>query len=510
MSRLLPLAQQSSSCPAPSSSGLPIRPVARRKVHCILPSSPWLADSKTNIPLGLLYIAAVLRDAGHDVLVTSRLDYHKVGTISLSPAALACDLHLIGFCTPQFGEALHLAATIKDANPSAIVVAGGPHPSYEPQEVKEAGRQEQYYTRGVLRARRDYRGVGAPLFDSVVLMEGEQAILQLLSDWDHGALQPYYYGDKSEVPDLDAVPFPAWDLLPRDHIYNDGTAMLKEAYFPNAAYPTATSAVRSLIGTRGCPYKCTYCSTPWIGQAPRYRSPANIVAELRQALDLGIRQFKFQDDTYTLHRSRLRDLALFVDAHLGPGSFAARIHTRVNTMSPHVAESLHLLNCRATCFGIESGSQPVLDANEKGTTVAQNTLALQIAHDAGFRTIAFLVLGMSGETRETIRETQRWLLSVKPYLDQVSCSLGIPYPGSRWWTSPEASGIEILDYNYDSMWLVGFSARDEVLVKPHGMTVDDLHRGKQEMFAFLRAEGWARSEWDEDVRRRDVLQEVCS
>lgn len=498
-------------CDAVTSSGLPLRKIARRKIHCILPSSPWLADSKTNIPLGVLYIAGLLREQGHEVVVTSMLDKRYEGNIHLPDVVMDSDIHMFGFCTPQFGEALELAAYIKDRNPDALVVAGGPHPSYEPKEVKEAGRQDQYHFKGSLSARRDYRAAdGRQLFDTVIVMEGEVATLQMLSDWDAGRLQHYYYGDKADAMDLDLIPFPAWDLLPGDHIYNDGVAVMKRKFFPNEQYPDVSSAVMSLIGTRGCPYKCTYCSTPWIGQKPRYRSPHNIIAEMSQVMDKGVRMFKFQDDTYTLHRSKLRELAVAVNSAFGPDSFAARIHTRVNTMDDHIAESLKLMNTKVTCFGIESGSQRVLDANQKGTRVQQNTDALVCAKRHGFYTIAFLVIGMAGETLETMAETQKWLLSVKPYLDSCNLAVGIPYPGSRWWTHPGGSGIDIIDYNYDNQWIVGFSARDEILVRPHGCTVEEMFRIKREMFDFLVYHGWAKAEWDEDVRIRKQQDEAVA
>ena len=497
-------------CETVTTSGLPIRKIPRRKIHCILPSSPWLADSKTNVPLGVLYVAGLLREQGHDVVVTSMLDKRYEGNIHLPESVMDSDVHMFGFCTPQFGEALELAAYIKDRRPEALLVAGGPHPSYEPKEVFEAGRQDHYHYKGTLKERRDYRAAdGRRLFDSVVVMEAEVAVLQLLTDWDAGKLQPYYYGDKADAMDLDAIPFPAWDLLPQDHIYNDGVAVMKTKYFPNEFHPEASGAVMSLIGTRGCPYKCTYCSTPWIGQKPRYRSPHNIIAEMGQVMDKGVRMFKFQDDTYTLHKTKLRELADAIDSAFGRNAFAARIHTRVNTMDDHVAESLKRMSCKVTCFGIESGSQRVLDANQKGTKVAQNTKAIIDAHNHGFYTIAFLVIGMAGETVETMKETQDWLLSVKPYLNSCNLAVGIPYPGSRWWTHPQESGIDILDYNYDNQWIVGFSARDEVLVRPHGCTVEEMFKIKRDMFDFLVYHGWAKAEWDEDARIRQQQEEAA-
>ncbi len=486
---------------AVSTSGLGIERIPRKKIHCILPSSPWLADSKTNIPLGVLYVASLLREQGHEVVVTSMLEKRYEGNISLPDEVMDADVHMFGFCSPQFGESMELAAYIKDRNPDALVVAGGPHPSYEPKEVKHAVRQEAYHVVGPLRERRDYtKGIdNRPLFDSVVVMEGEKATLQLLTDWHHGQLQPYYYGDKMDAPNLDEVPFPAWDLLPDDHIFNDGIAVMKKAYKESPVRP-GTYPVMSMIGTRGCPYKCTYCSTPWIGQKPRYRSPANQIAELTAIFNHGVRMIKWQDDTYTLHRTKLRELADAIHSEFGDDLFASRVHTRVNTMDDHVAESLKRMSCKVTCFGIESGSQKVLDANQKNTTVKQNTEALKMAKAHGFYTIAFLVAGLAGETMETAKETLEWLHEVRPYLDACNLAVGIPYPGSRFWTHPTESGIEIVDYNYDNTWIVGFSARHEILVRPHGCTYDEMFLIKEMMFKGLVDLGYAKAEWDEDNR----------
>jgi radical SAM superfamily enzyme YgiQ (UPF0313 family) len=475
------------------------------KIHCILPSSPWLADSKTNIPLGVLYIAAVLREKGHEVFVTSRLGCRANDPYEWGPKVKEADIHMFGFCSPQFNECIDMAADLRNNFPGSLIVAGGPHPSYEPEETVTAVDQGRNHPNVILKKRRDYtKGVSdKPVFDAAVVMEGEVAILKLLDDWKKGTLQRTYYGDKSEIPNLDVVPFPAWDLLPHDHIYNDGVAVMKKNYFP--APDGGHGPCLSMLGTRGCPYKCQYCSTPWIGLKPRYRSSHNIITEMAKAMDLGIHMFKFQDDTYTLHKSKLRELATDVHSAFGSNTFACRIHTRVNTMDDHIAESLKLMNCKVTCFGIESGSQRVLDANWKGTTVKQNSEALKKAKEHGFYTIAFLVAGLAGESMETAKETMDWLSSVKPYLDSCNLAVGIPYPGSRFWSHSKECRIEILDYNYDHTWIVGFSARNEILVRPYDTTYDEMMRVKEEMFDFLKSEGWAKGEWQEDARIKKTL-----
>jgi hypothetical protein len=108
MSKIIPVSSLNSAyqmsgegcCEHVSTSGLPIRKIRPRKINCILPSSPWLADSKTNIPLGVLYIAGLLRAQGHEVIVTSMLDKRYEGNIHLPGQALDADVHMFGFCTP--------------------------------------------------------------------------------------------------------------------------------------------------------------------------------------------------------------------------------------------------------------------------------------------------------------------------------------------------------------------------------------------------------------------------
>jgi radical SAM superfamily enzyme YgiQ (UPF0313 family) len=179
-------------------------------------------------------------------------------------------------------------------------------------------------------------------------------------------------------------------------------------------------------------------------------------------------------------------------------------------MDDHVAESLKRMSCKVTCFGIESGSQRVLDANQKGTRVQQNTDAIIRAHEHGFYTIAFLVIGMAGETMETMKGDAGLAALGQAVSELVQPRGRDSVSRLRWWTHPQESGIDILDYNYDNQWIVGFSARNEVLVRPHGCTVEEMYRIKREMFDFLVHHGWAKAEWDEDVRIRRQQDEATA
>ena len=459
------------------------------RISCLIPSSPYLADQTTNPPLGLLSIAAVLREAGHEV--------------SVSPLAITpwkdlpqADLHLIGFTTPQFNEALCVADFLKQRDPHTTIVAGGSHPTYEPWETKWAGPQEDYHPLGVLTRRRDYYHPKTALFDSVVVGEGEGLILPLIHDWELHHLYEYYICDVATLPDLDTLPLPAWDLLPQSWQQNHGAPAMKGAWVESSQHP-GTYPMYSLSVTRGCPYRCLFCATPHTGTL-RYRSPETVLRDLQRATRHGIRMVCFQDDTFTIQREQVRALALAVQ-HAIPPPLAVRLSTRVNTVDETMAGYLEQLSCKVCCFGIESGSQAVLDANRKGTTVEQNTRAVAIAKAHGFKTHAFLMCGLAGETAETARATRDWIRTARP--DTINLTMAIPHPGTRYWTHPQASGVEILDYNYDHQWIVGWSARDSLLMRPLSLSLSELHTVKRDQFQFLTDEGYAKPEWTFDRSR---------
>ena len=459
--------------------------MTRHRISCLIPSSPYLADQTTNPPLGLLSIAAVLREAGHEVSVTALA---LTALIDLPQA----DLHLIGFTTPQFNEALDVADYLKQRDPHTLIIAGGSHPSYEPTETLLASWQDDYHPQGVLAQRRDYRS-GESLFDSVVIGEGERAIVDLVEDWERDRLQAIYQGTP---PNLDALPLPAWDLLPESYRYNNGAPAMRGPWVASPLRP-GTYPMYSLSVTRGCPYHCLFCATPH-SKTLRYRSPAHVVREMRRALSAGVRMFCFQDDTFSVQRAQVTDLADLIAWEI-PESIAVRLSTRVNVMDEAIARDFARMSCKVCCFGIESGSQAVLDANQKGTTVEQNTRAVAISKAQGFRTHAFLMCGLAGETAETARATREWIRLARP--DTINLTMAIPHPGTRYWTHPEESGVEILDYNYDHQWIVGWSTRDSLLMRPLSLSLSELHSVKRDMFQFLHDEGYAKPEWDFDRSR---------
>ena len=184
----------------------------------------------------------------------------------------------------------------------------------------------------------------------------------------------------------------------------------------------------------------------------RFRSPENIVAEIRQIKSrYGIRHFRFQDDIFTINIKRVRALA----PHLTSENIVYRCFARVNTFSLEMAELLKASGCVHASFGVESGSPKILGdhAMNKRQTPQQIQKALENAHKVGIRSRVFLIVGFPGETDETIEETLT-LMKHCPW-DEVSVYPLIAYPGTPLHDHPEKYGIVDIDRNYADYLQIG-------------------------------------------------------
>lgn len=423
-------------------------------VQIFLPSSPYLGDPLTNVPLGPLYVAAGAQKLGHEVVLTSLLE----GNISDEDVAPA-DVFMIGFVTPQFDEAVRLCHHIRRIHPGSIIIAGGPHPTVRPNEVLRAG------------------------FDLVVIGEADNVLEEVLSRAKKGGI---IVGPL--VQRLDLVPFPARRLLAESHLQNDSFAVMKRDY---------GTGITSLMCSRGCPYDCTFCANAVAGKRTRFRSPENILDEVQEVIeDFGISTFKIQDDTFTLRKDFVFALSKASQGRFGT-SVVYRAHTRVDDFDEEVARSLLAMNVRTIGLGFESGSQTVLDKAKKHITVEQNLHAAKIAREAGFDVvIGFILFGLPGESHETVEETKRFLEEIRPYVDVIDLSTAIPYPGSAIGDYPERFDSKILCQDYRRYWTVN---QGDVIFLPSGMSVEEYKELRLDLFRHLIQLGWIKEEWKHDA-----------
>jgi radical SAM superfamily enzyme YgiQ (UPF0313 family) len=190
----------------------------------------------------------------------------------------------------------------------------------------------------------------------------------------------------------------------------------------------------------------------------RLETLEQIERQVKQLDELGVSAVRIQDDTFTIHEQRAKDIADILYDH----GMIWRAMTRVNLTNPAFFEYVARKGCTELGFGIEHGSTKMLKAMGKGTTPEANAASVRACQDAGIVAHAFLIIGFPGETLETIDEMRAWVGRVKP----ESCTLSLfqPYPGSDVWNRPEVYGVKISDGDFERYWEVGRDDDPEVVV----------------------------------------------
>jgi len=214
----------------------------------------------------------------------------------------------------------------------------------------------------------------------------------------------------------------------------------------------------TILTSRGCPFRCSFCGLPEQHKIMRYRTPENIVKEIKSIQEkYGINKFNFQDDTFTVKKSRLHNmLELFEPLEIG-----FRAHGRSGLDKPEDYIRLGKAGCDTLAWGIESGSQKILDLMNKQTTVKNNEDVIKWAKDIGITTRAFFILGFPGEDKNTIEETKEFIEKTNP--DQYFVSNFVPYPGTDVWKHPEKYGITKIYTEFEKYYQVddtGFGSRN--------------------------------------------------
>jgi anaerobic magnesium-protoporphyrin IX monomethyl ester cyclase len=262
------------------------------------------------------------------------------------------------------------------------------------------------------------------------LGEGDNAVAEVLALWRRGALREMagvnglaYHVDgafvrtEKRVPERkpDVFPLPAWDLLDAE-AYRGVWTGAHGFYSINMAT------------TRGCPFHCNWCAKPIWGQRYAMRSPANVAEEMAQVKrDLKPDHIWFADDIFGLRPQWVADFAREVDARGAAIPFM--IQSRADLMTDQAVAALKLAGCNEVWMGAESGSQKILDAMDKGTTIAEIKTARARLGGAGIKACFFIQFGYPGETWDDIQMTFDLIRDAAP--DNIGVSVSYPLPGTR-------------------------------------------------------------------------------
>ncbi|MGA9079642.1 MAG: radical SAM protein [Halobacteriota archaeon] len=360
-------------------------------------------------PLGICYVAASLQQAGHDVDILDCT--FKTQKAALEQAARA-DAEVVGIYSmiTMREESILFAQHLRSR--TKLLVAGGPLPSCDPTAFLDD-------------------------FDVVIVGEGERTMVELVRARATGdaltevagiAYRDDLSGEENArshhgrvvvtsprplAANLDHLPFPARDLLPNEQYIQYGRQKF--------GYSKTT-----VMTTRGCPFRCEFCSNAVFGVSYRERSAANVVDEVEQVLSLGYDYIHFADDVFTFNRERLLDICAEIKER--GLSFAWECLGRVDSMSDEIASAMKRAGCRRVFFGIESGNDDILKLMNKHITVRQARSAVTSAREAGLNVGAFFIVCYPGETNETVLDTLRFASSLP--LDYLSFTMPYPLPNT--------------------------------------------------------------------------------
>ncbi len=222
--------------------------------------------------------------------------------------------------------------------------------------------------------------------------------------------------------DLDELPVPSRDLI--------DVGQYRDAWKSSHGYFSL-----NIVASRGCPYRCNWCAKPIYGDSFSVRSAASIAEEMRHLKhDLGAEHLWFADDIFGLRPKWLRDLASEVEKR--DAAIPFKMQTRVDLMTRDNVRSLRRAGCAEAWMGVESGSQEILDAMDKGTRVEQIAKARENLRREGIRACYFLQFGYSGETWRDIQSTIKLVRDTRP--DDIGVSVSYPLPGTKFYERVQA------------------------------------------------------------------------
>ena len=409
--------------------------------------------------LGLASLGTVLKDAGEEVRIFDssfdvNLERVKRALKSFQPDLLGIytlsDFYHSANDLVKFGKVL-----------GARTVLGAAHPTILPEQTLK----------------------DIPELDFLIRGEGEKAILELLKalrgEMDYSAVRGLGYrrdggivlNSVSEAGlNLDSLPIPERELLENFHKY-------------------LRSGAINLHISRGCPFNCSFCQPTlrlMFGRRLRWRS-AGLVREEIGILNkrYGVREFFFHDDIFTVNKRWLGELVEGLNQGGLVKGFRYVVNSRVDTFDEEVARLLKEMGVYYVLFGLESGSQEVLDRLEKGTRVEQAYQAFELCKKFGFRTHAYIILAGLGESKDSLLETEKMIKELKP--NTVHISICTPLPGTNLEREAREQGLINIDDYVDMDYYLKRTSKRELPLALSGLSYDEVLEVRERI---LRGRRW--------------------
>ncbi|MBW2592633.1 MAG: cobalamin-dependent protein [Deltaproteobacteria bacterium] len=382
--------------------------------------NPFYPISETpSPPLGSAFIAAVLENAGIEVKLLDFVVYpYSKDILETEVNNFQPDFVGLTSVTMTFDNAIGIVKDVKNVDPNIITVMGGPHVTFCAEE-----------TLGLY-----------PELDFIVIGEGEETIVELTrtarNDRKWADVKGIAYRDGSRAVITEARPFTDVNTLP-----------LPARHLTPLGRYRALGMPISMTSSRGCPFHCIFCvGRKMVGAKIRYRNARNVVDEMEYLSTLGFHQINLADDLFTANKKHCHEVCDEIirrGVNIKWTSFA-----RVDTVSTDVLIKMKAAGCQAVSFGIESANAQILETIKKGITLKQVVDAIKMCNTAGIMPHGSFILGLPGETPETIRETVDFGLEMKKLGLSYGFHLLAPFPGTEIRDRCDHYGIKIMTHDW--------------------------------------------------------------
>ncbi len=393
------------------------------KPHVTLVNPAAPTGSMTHLPfalLGLGYLAAVLEKNNYQVdvidcqILRLSLEDFKSELNKRQP-----DIVGVTSSTLTYKTAMKLVKIAKEVCPNCTTIAGGAHVSFWDDHALEEN----------------------PELDIVVRKEGENTMLELAQRIEAGKSYDDVLGtttrkdgkivrnpDRPYIEDLDSLPFPARHLWPMDRLRK----------YESTLYLTTS---------RGCVYWCEFCTTVRMhGRKYRMRSTQNVVDEIEFLhKTYGVNEFTFCDDAFTVDQPRTVELCNEIQKR--GLKIKWNCGTRVDMLTRELLVTMKEAGCVSVWFGVESGTQQVLDAMKKGITPELTAKVFGWVRELGLKPVPNVILGFPGETKESAWKTIKFIEKIAPD-DFAWYNVATPFPGTPLYDLVKANGwLRVTDFD---------------------------------------------------------------
>ncbi|MBI4619825.1 MAG: radical SAM protein [Desulfobacterales bacterium] len=339
--------------------------------------------------IGIAYIAALLRKNGYEVRVAdSYVNEYSLQEIMDIISQFAPDIVGISVLTPSAEVVYETSRNIRQAFSNIKIVMGNMHASLFSEEILSKGyadyvvhREGEYTTLELLNAIKNNSPLGE--VKGISFLDGENVINNPLM---------------AHIENLDDLPFPAWDIFPLERYSTDPRTEVKKGIVE-----------MQILATRGCPNQCTFCSSRTersLGTKYRMREPKFVVDEMLYMHDnFGSKVFSFMDLAFPLVKKHATELCNEIIKRRGNREICWVTECRVKPLDDEMLMLMKKAGCMRVNFGIESGNNDILRMLKKNFTTDNVRAAVKTAKKADIEVDGMFMIGLPGETEDTIRQT---------------------------------------------------------------------------------------------------------